>query len=117
LTALLAALAALAVIAAIVLALALGRNAAALARARAARRRAREVNDNVVEALVLAVYALDRGDVARARETIDDALGPARGLISDLVGGETVEPGDLRRETPAGVDPQSDEAGARPAHD
>jgi Tfp pilus assembly protein PilF len=104
LTVLLAALAALAVVAAIVLALALGRTAAALARARAARRRAREVNDDVVQALVLAVYALDRGDVDRARGLIDGALEHARRMISDLIGGETVEPGDLRRETPAGVD-------------
>lgn len=74
-----------------------------LVAARVARRQARELNDNVVQGIVLAKYALDRGDTATARATIDTTLGEARRMIDDLLGEAEVEPGQLRREAAAGV--------------
>jgi PAS domain S-box-containing protein len=76
----------------------------ALAAARIARRQATELNDNVVQGLVLAKYALGRDDDASAARMIDDTLGHARRMITDLIGRDAVRPGDLRREEPARVD-------------
>lgn len=74
-------------------------------------RQALEINDNVVQGLAVAKYALDAGDSARARETLDATLAKARTLIGELLGEEGTEarlgPGDLRRVRPAhaGSDP------------
>ena len=76
----------------------------ALAAARVARRQATELNDNVVQGLVLAKYALDRDDGETATRMIDGTLGHARRMITDLIGSDDVKPGDLRREEAAGVD-------------
>jgi hypothetical protein len=75
-----------------------------LAAARLARRQATELNDNVVQGLALAKYALARGDAETAARMIDGTLGQARRMISDLIGAEPVEPGDLRREQAVGLD-------------
>jgi hypothetical protein len=76
----------------------------ALAAARVARKQASELNDNVVQGLVLAKYALAGKDVATAARMVDGTLGHARRMISDLIGGADVAPGDLRREQAAGVE-------------
>lgn len=75
----------------------------ALVAARVARHQARELNDNVVQGIVLAKYALERGDVATARAMVDSTLAEARRMIDDLLGEAEVEPGQLRREAAAGV--------------
>ncbi len=69
-----------------------------------ARKQATELNDNVVQGLVLAKYALGRDDRSAAERMLDSTLGQARRMISDLIGRENVEPGDLRREQAAGVE-------------
>jgi hypothetical protein len=64
-------------------------------------RQALEINDNVVQGLAVAKYALDTGDEARAYEAVSRTLTSARGIISDLLSGVGVEtklgPGDLVR--------------------
>jgi PAS domain S-box-containing protein len=75
-----------------------------LAAARVARRQATELNDNVVQGLVLAKYALGGGDRNTAVRMIDGTLGQARRMIADLIGPDGVEAGDLRRDQPADVD-------------
>jgi PAS domain S-box-containing protein len=75
----------------------------ALVTARLARRQARELNDNVVQGIVLAKYALDRGDAATAATMVESTLTEARRMIHDLLGEAEVEPGHLRREAAAGV--------------
>jgi PAS domain S-box-containing protein len=76
---------------------------AELARSDLARRQATELNDTVVQALVLAKYAVDRGDLAAAERAVGAALGQARQMINDLIGEEPVQAGQLRRERAAGV--------------
>jgi PAS domain S-box-containing protein len=75
-----------------------------LAAARVARRQATELNDNVVQGLVLAKYALGGGDRNTAVRMIDGTLGQARRMIADLIGPDRVEAGDLRRDQPADVE-------------
>jgi hypothetical protein len=75
----------------------------ALVAARVSRRQARELNDNVVQGIVLAKYALERGDVTTARAVVDSTLAEARRMIDDLLGDAEVQPGQLRREAAAGV--------------
>ena len=64
-------------------------------------RQALEINDNVVQGLAVAKYALDTGDDARAYEAVSRTLTSARGIISDLLGGADsgahLGPGDLVR--------------------
>jgi signal transduction histidine kinase len=83
-------------------------------------RQALEINDNVVQGLAIAKYALDAGDEAKAYEAVARTLTSARGIISDLLGGEDpghLGPGDLVRGEAA--NPTADTAvveqdGARP---
>jgi PAS domain S-box-containing protein len=62
---------------------------------------ARELNDSIVQALVLARYAFEQGDGDGARELVDQTLERARAMIRDLLAGSDVEAGDLRRRRPA----------------
>ena len=43
-----------------------------------------ERQDDVVQSLVVATYALDLGDVERARAAVGAALEQSRGILSDL---------------------------------
>jgi hypothetical protein len=58
-----------------------------------------EINDNVVQGLSIAKYALDAGDEVKAYEAVTQTLVSARGIISDLLGGadRRLGPGDLVR--------------------
>ena len=76
----------------------------ALGAERGARHHAAELNDNVVQGLALATYALRRGDVETAQRTLDATLGEAQRMIGELIGDVAVEPGDLRRGQPARVE-------------
>jgi len=71
--------------------------------ARAVARTAGEINDNVIQSLVLARYALDRGDVDDATVRVDDTLHEARQIVRRLVDPEHVRAGDLRRDAAARV--------------
>jgi signal transduction histidine kinase len=53
------------------------------------RRRALEINDDIVQGLVVAKLALDLEDPERCRDALESTLRAARGIIGDLL--ETVE--------------------------
>ena len=72
------------------------------------RRQALEINDNIVQGLTVAKYALDAGDTAQTREAVEETLRKARTLISDLLGesgGIELLAGELQRETAASIRP------------
>jgi hypothetical protein len=70
-------------------------------------RQALEINDNIVQGLTVAKYAMTIGADDHSKQAIDDTLVRARGIITDLLGepGRAIElgPGDLRRAQPAVV--------------
>jgi hypothetical protein len=70
-------------------------------------RQALEINDNIVQGLTVAKYAMTIGADDHSKQAIDDTLVRARGIITDLLGepGRAIElgPGDLRRAEPAVV--------------
>lgn len=71
------------------------------------RRQILEINDNIVQGLVVAKYALDADDSEHAREAVEQTLIAARRMITDLLDGSIGEPkmrpGDLIRLRPATV--------------
>lgn len=67
-------------------------------------RQALEINDNVVQGLVAASYALELEDLEQAASHLDGTLAAARGMMDDLLDareGEGPAAGDLVRSTPA----------------
>jgi PAS domain S-box-containing protein len=62
---------------------------------------AREINDEIVQRLVVAQLAFELGDQDRARNALQSTLATARQLVTGLLGPGPVEPGSLRRSTPA----------------
>lgn len=85
-------------------------------------RRALEINDRIVQGLAVAKYALDAGETAEARRSVQDTLERARHLVTEQLDevvdtGREIRPGDLVLETPGGR--RSADAGpgprARPA--
>jgi hypothetical protein len=62
-------------------------------------RRALDVHDGVLQALVVAHYSLRAGDLAGAAEAVRAAHDGARSLVEDLLGDASIQPlpGDLRR--------------------
>jgi len=77
--------------------------AAVVGAAIANQRRALEVHDGVLQALVVAHYALETGDADKAARAIRTAHDGARSLVEELLGPASTEPlpGDLRRARPA----------------
>ena len=75
------------------------------------RKRALELNDEVVQGLSVAKYAIESGESRTAKRAIDHTLEAARQIVRDLLGasgdGQAIGPGDLIRERPAllGQDP------------
>jgi len=68
------------------------------------RKRALELNDEVVQGLSVAKYALESGEVSTARRAVTHTLEAARQIVSDLLavsGSAAIQPGDLVRERPA----------------
>lgn len=71
-------------------------------------RQALELNDDIVQGLSVAKYALDQGRLEEGRHAVDETLKKAQQIISDLLGEQEGEaalarPGSLRRERPATV--------------
>jgi hypothetical protein len=70
-------------------------------------RQALEINDNIVQGLTVAKYAMTIGADDHSKQAIEDTLTRARAIITDLLGepGTSIElgPGDLRRASPAAV--------------
>ncbi|MDI6911577.1 PAS domain-containing protein [Nocardioides sp.] len=75
-----------------------------LGEVRLRRRQAAEINDNVVQGLTAAMYALELGDAAGCQAYLDRTLGSARTMMHDLVEPLTegeLDAGDLVRMEPA----------------
>lgn len=70
------------------------------------RRQALEINDNVVQGLSSAVYALDQDDLGLAQDLIRRTLHSARNMMDDLLdpSGSQLNPGDLIRTRGAALD-------------
>ena len=70
-------------------------------------RQALEINDNIVQGLTVAKYALSIGAEDHSKQAIEDTLVRARAIITDLLGEPGSSggfgPGDLRRTTAAAV--------------
>jgi GAF domain-containing protein len=73
--------------------------AAIVGAAIANQRRALDVHDGVLQALVVAHYSLRAGDLAGAAEAVRAAHDSARSLVEGLLGDASIQPlpGDLRR--------------------
>ncbi len=71
------------------------------------RRQALEINDNVVQGLSAASYALDQGDVVVGRSYLERTLTSARHMMDDLLEpqGQEIRPGDLIRTEAASLEP------------
>jgi PAS domain S-box-containing protein len=85
--------------------------AARLGEAQLRRRQALEINDNVVQGLVAAVYALDQGEVESSMSFLDRTLSSARAMMDDLLDpldGVGLQPGDLVRTSAAEIGPRAD---------
>lgn len=66
------------------------------------RRRAMEINDDVVQRLIVARQAYAAGDAAEGAASVDAALHRARAIMADLVvSSDGVQPGSLRRDRAA----------------
>ena len=68
------------------------------------RRQALEINDNVVQGLVAAAYALDQGQVAECSAFLNRTLASARAMMDGMLephSGHNFQPGDLVRTAPA----------------
>ena len=72
------------------------------------RRRALEINDDVVQRLVLARQSHADGDGTGSDAEVAVALDRARTIMADLIAAEGVAPGSLRRDT-ASTESQSDQ--------
>jgi PAS domain S-box-containing protein len=80
--------------------------AAAVREGQVRRRQAMEINDNVVQGLSAALYAMRDGLTEPATETLERTLVSARRMMSDLlepVDGDVVQPGDLVRSAPSSL--------------
>ncbi len=80
--------------------------ASRLGEAQLRRRQALEINDNVVQGLVAAAYALDQGQVPNSQSYLEQTLSAARAMMDDLLeplDGQGLQPGDLVRMTPAAI--------------
>jgi hypothetical protein len=74
--------------------------AARLAQEQLRRRQALEINDNVVQGLVAAVYALEMGEAEASASLLDRTLRAARAMMDDLlepIDERRIGPGDLVR--------------------
>ena len=83
---------------------------AELQRADLSRRHALEINDNVVQRLVLAKYALDRGATETSQQKLAETLRETQQLVTSMLEEREIEPGSLRREVPAETEKPPDPA-------
>jgi hypothetical protein len=69
-----------------------------------AQRHALEVNDDIIQGLAVADFALNLEDYDKARSAIAETLSAARRFVAELLGNAgdpvTISPGDLRRRRP-----------------
>ena len=79
-----------------------GDAAAQLAAAEALRKRAMEINDEIIQRLVLAGVHLDRGATDEAAAAVDEARRCAQQIVDDLIATPEPQPGQLRRDAGIG---------------
>ena len=81
------------------------RGAALFEDMKARERQAVEINDNIVQGLSVAKYALDQGRDEQSKKAVEDTLRNARELITELIGEDEVQlgAGEIRRKRPAAV--------------
>ncbi|WP_205215382.1 MASE1 domain-containing protein [Amycolatopsis albispora] len=81
------------------------------------RQQALEINDNVIQGLAAALYALESGEADRAERTLRRTLDTARETMRNLLHNSTgIAPGDLVRRQPAELAPPAPPAAeAQPA--
>jgi hypothetical protein len=72
-----------------------------LQRAELSRVHAIEINDNVVQRLVVAKYALDRGATESSQAKLGETLREAQQLVTSLLEEKDIRPGVLRRDIAA----------------
>jgi PAS domain S-box-containing protein len=80
--------------------------AARLGEANLRRKQALEINDNVVQGLAAAEYALEQGSAEEAKAFLEQTLTAARTMMDDLLrplDGEGLQPGDLVRSSAASI--------------
>ena len=77
---------------------------AELERADISRQHALEINDNVVQRLVLAKYALDRGATETSQQKLAETLRETQQLVTSMLEEKEIGPGSLRRDAPAGTE-------------
>jgi hypothetical protein len=77
---------------------------ARLQRAELSRVHALEINDNVVQRLVVAKLALERGATDTSHEKLVETLHETQQLVTNLLEEKQIAPGVLRREAPAPTD-------------
>jgi hypothetical protein len=68
-----------------------------LEHAELSRTHALEINDNIVQRLVVAKYALDRGSTDTSQEKLAETLHEAQQLVTSLLEEKEISPGVLRR--------------------
>jgi signal transduction histidine kinase len=68
------------------------------------RRRAIEINDDVIQRLVIARQAYAAGQTGEGGAALDAALDRARRIMGEMVPDGTVRPGSLRRDAPASAE-------------
>jgi hypothetical protein len=83
---------------------------AELQRADLSRRHALEINDNVVQRLVLAKYALDRGATETSQQKLAETLRETQQLVTSMLEEREIAPGALRRDAPAETEGNPDPA-------
>ena len=98
------AVSALAATALLVRALARALQANAAEREEDRRRRALEINDSVLQGVIVARTAHQQGRHSDVVPALDETLERARRIVTDLLGEDEVQPGDLRRTRGAGDD-------------
>jgi hypothetical protein len=75
-----------------------------LERAELSRTHALEINDNIVQRLVMAKYALDRGATETTQDKVAETLHEAQQLVISMLEEREIEPGVLRRKEAAQTD-------------
>jgi hypothetical protein len=76
---------------------------ASLERHRIEEQHAADLNDNVVQGLTVAKYALAAGQHEKGVEAVDRTLEQARRMMTAMLEGDEVEAGRLRRRTPVDI--------------
>lgn len=69
---------------------------------RTRQQRALEIHDNVLQGIARVKLAMDLEDDEETKIAMDETLGKARHIVTDLLAEDEVKPGRLRRERPGG---------------